>query len=86
MPDLEETFLALRELYPELDFQQLRVRLKMFKEGTNFLLRVDRRLPVRALEWVQHAFAIAKHDRMFYAVLPSKGLPLKGDEVNKQRA
>ncbi len=56
----------------ELDYQALLKRLPSYKKGTNFLLRVDRRVPVRAIEWIQHAFAIAKHDRMFFAVLPVK--------------
>ena len=57
----------------ELDFQALLKRLPSYKKGTNFLLRVDKRLPFRAMLWVQHALAVARFDRLFYAVRPING-------------
>jgi biopolymer transport protein ExbD len=58
----------------ELSLAQLRGgQLKKFKAGTNFLLRVDRRVPYRAVHWVRIVFAEWGFDRMFYAVLPIKG-------------
>lgn len=36
----------------ELDYVALLKRLPSYKKGTNFLLRVDRRVPFRAVQWV----------------------------------
>ncbi|MHC4953186.1 MAG: biopolymer transporter ExbD [Planctomycetota bacterium] len=73
---------TIRSAGKELTFAELRGALEAarrkhkgrgFASGTNALLRIDRRVPWIATQWVLTACAQAHIARVFYAVLPEKG-------------